>query len=171
MVDKVNLSNPRLYYKLDPGEPGLASSAPASMSVLRVAGQELANYLAFKREAEREGGFIIGGGIHLDLRKRGSFLAAVAGRTQVWIYAPGRTTKQGTPNEENQGLQVQDGISKNDVSEKIRSLYRELQQTVDPAEREKIEREILLLQMALNALIAGLKIPGFLVGILLDQVA
>jgi len=171
MVGEISLSNPRLYYKLDPGEPGLANSAPASMSVLRVASQELANYLAFKRRAEREGGFIIDGGIHLDLRKRGSFLAAVAGRTQVWIYAPTRTTKQAAPNGEEQGLQVQDGISKNDVSERIRSLYRKLQQTADPAEREKIEREIILLQMALNALVAGLKIPEFLVGLLLDQVA
>ncbi|MDI3517657.1 MAG: hypothetical protein PWP09_1723 [Thermotogota bacterium] len=166
-VDRVN---PRLYYKLDPGEPGLANSAPASMSILRVAGQELANYLAFKRQAEREGGFIIGGGIRLDLQKRGPFLAAVAGRTHVWIYTP--ANKQGRATPEESGIpQEQEDISKSEVSERIRALYRKLQQATDPQEREKLEREILLLQMALNALMAGLKIPEFLVGLLLDQVA
>jgi len=63
-----------LGYKLDPGEPGIPSGAPASQSVLRVLNQELANYMDFKKQAAEQGGFVIGGGIYLDLRRRGSFL-------------------------------------------------------------------------------------------------
>ncbi|HOJ94631.1 MAG TPA: hypothetical protein PK390_05295, partial [Fervidobacterium nodosum] len=59
--------NPTLGYKLDPGEPGIPSGAPASKSVLRVLGQELANYMDFKKQAMEKGGFIIAGGIFLDM--------------------------------------------------------------------------------------------------------
>ncbi|MCD6552090.1 hypothetical protein, partial [Thermotoga sp.] len=82
------ISNPVLGYKLDPGEPGIPYSAPASRSVLRVLSQEISNLVAFKKEALREGGYVIYSNIALDMRKRGSFLAAIAGRTQVYIYTP-----------------------------------------------------------------------------------
>ncbi len=159
---------------MDPGEPGILSGAPASRSVLRVTQQELANYYDFKKQALENGGFIIAGGIYLDLQKRGSFLAAVAGKTKVLIYYPGK--KQGLPGEPNepnamQGSQDQEKISQDNVREKIDQLYREYQIAQDPLEKERLMEQILLLTMALNALMTGMKIPEFLVGMLLNTLA
>ncbi|MFN3284338.1 MAG: hypothetical protein ACK40Q_08930, partial [Pseudothermotoga sp.] len=105
------LQNPILGYRLDPGEPGLSHSAPASRSILRVLSQEISNWLAFKREAERNGGVIIQGGITLDLRKRGSFLAAIAGKTTAWIYYPSQQGAQQNVDNSYKD-QIQDQIQK-----------------------------------------------------------
>jgi len=163
--------NPILGYKLDPGEPGLAYSAPASMSILRVLTQEVSNYLAFKREAMRKGGFIISGGIYLDLRKRGGFLAAVAGKTKVFMYIPGDKNTQRTQSSQNPN-QSQDQLnSKQEIERKIQELQEKIAIAQDPLEREKLERELALLEMALNSFKAALQLPQFLIGALLDTIA
>ncbi|WP_448531397.1 hypothetical protein [Pseudothermotoga sp.] len=135
-----SVSNPTLGYRLDPGEPGLWNSASASRSVLRVLTQEISNWLYFKRKVEREGGVIIQGGISLDLRKKGSFLAAVAGRTTVWVYYPSERT---------QGNTSVDGEYKQHIEQKIRELENQLI-FATPEEREKLEQQIQLLKMAMN---------------------
>ncbi|ANE42190.1 hypothetical protein IM42_04075 [Fervidobacterium sp. SC_NGM5_O18] len=160
--------NPVLGYKLDPGEPGVPFGAPASQSFLRVMSQEFANYIDFKKQAAEQGGFIIYGGIYLDVQKRGSFLAAVAGKTKVLIYVPGQ--QNGNTSQENQQNKIGEdsNLKRNEIERKIDELYRKLQQTVDPTEREKLLQQILLLTMAINALMAGMKIPELLVGIILN---
>lgn len=85
--------NPILGYRLDPGEPGLAYSVPASRSIVRVLSQEISNLVAFKNQALREGGVVVYSKISLDMQKRGMFLAAVAGKTEVRIYVPGGKEK------------------------------------------------------------------------------
>lgn len=135
-----SVSNPTLGYRLDPGELGLWNSASAGRSILRVLTQEISNWLYFKRKVEREGGVIIQGGISLDLRKRGSFLAAVAGRTTVWVYYPGEKT-QANPSMEQQ--------YKQQIQEKIRELENQLN-FATPEEKEKLEQQIQLLRMAMN---------------------
>jgi len=145
------VSNPTLGYRLDPGELGLWNTASASRSVLRVLTQEISNWLYFKRKVEREGGVIIQGGISLDLRKRGSFLAAVAGRTTVWVYYPGERTQNDA---------VADNQYKQHIQEKIRELENQLT-FATPEEREKLEQQIQLLKMAMN-------LPLQLVQILLE---
>ncbi|GAB6188654.1 hypothetical protein JCM30566_03930 [Marinitoga arctica] len=84
---KVNpdIVNPLLGYKLDPGEPGLPSSSPASLSIMRVLSQETGNLMAFKKDAAQNGGYVVYSKISLNMEKRGSFLAAIAGKTQVMI--------------------------------------------------------------------------------------
>jgi hypothetical protein len=163
--------NPILGYKLDPGEPGLAHSAPASMSVLRVLSQEVSNYLAFKREAMRQGGFIISGGIYLDLRKRGGFLAAVAGKTKVFMYIPGGKNSQHNTKEGEDPRDQSEVQSRQEIERRIQELEQKISQTQDPVEREKLERELTLLEMALNSFNASLELPQFLVGALLDTMA
>ncbi|MFN6991625.1 MAG: hypothetical protein ACK4MM_02765 [Fervidobacterium sp.] len=163
---------------MDPGEPGIPSGAPASKSILRVLSQELANYMDFKKQAMENGGFIIAGGIFLDLQKRGSFLAAVAGKTKVWMYFPGNKTDGTVPNNgDSKGQNGLDGINDSDngmkqskIQEKIDELYRKMAITDDPLEREKLQEQILLLTMAMNALAFGLKMPGLLVGMILNTV-
>ncbi|MEW5768254.1 MAG: hypothetical protein AB1797_11665 [bacterium] len=80
-----NLANPTLYYRLDPGEPGLGLPAKANMSILRVASHELGNIARFKREAAREGGTVVYSGIHLDINKEGAYFAATSGKSEARI--------------------------------------------------------------------------------------
>ncbi|PLV59438.1 hypothetical protein [Thermotoga sp. KOL6] len=156
------ISNPILGYKLDPGEPGLPYSAPASQSVLRVLSQEISNLIAFKREAFREGGYVVYSNIHLDMKKRGSFLAAVAGRTQVFIYKP--ASSEGSSNL-NSDLQTQ----QQEIERKILELQSKLEKETDPLKKEKLKEDIKRLELALNMLRTSFSVPELLVGILLDS--
>ncbi|KUK13138.1 MAG: hypothetical protein H5T71_03905 [Chloroflexi bacterium] len=79
------LENPTLYYRLDPGEMGLATPAKASESILRVASHEIANIRRFEAEAALEGGIVVYKKISLDLAFEGSFLAARAGKSEARI--------------------------------------------------------------------------------------
>lgn len=79
------LRDPILYYKLDPGEMGLAIPARASESILRVASHELGNIRRFEAEAALEGGVVVYKRVSLDLAFEGSFLAARAGRSEARI--------------------------------------------------------------------------------------
>ncbi|MGJ8455336.1 hypothetical protein ACSFC1_08540 [Pseudothermotoga sp. U03pept] len=151
------LQNPFLGYRLDPGEPGLSHSATASRSVLRVLSQEISNWLAFKREALENGGVIIQGGISLDLRKRGSFLAAVAGKTTAWIYYPSQKNDQA----------VQEGY-KERVQQEIQKLEARLSSTVNEEEKQKLEEQLTLLKMMLSMPAQLLKDLLMPMGILLD---
>lgn len=149
--------NPTLGYKLDPDEPGLSHSAPASRSVLRVLSQEISNWLAFKREAERNGGVIIQGGITLDLRKRGSFIAAVAGKTTAWIYYPSQEAQQ-----------ISENSYKDQIQDQIQKLETKLYSAASEEERRKLEEQLALLKMMLNMpaqLLRDLLMP---LGIFLD---
>lgn len=138
-VLSAGLENPILGYKLDPGEPGLSHSAPASRSILRVVSQEISNWLAFEREAAKNGGIIIHGGINLDLRRKGSFLAAVAGKTTAWIYYPN-------------GEKVQDNSNeyKDQLRKQIRELENKLEAAINSHEKEKIEQQLNFLKLMLN---------------------
>ena len=80
--------NPILSYKLDPGEMGVGSPSTAMLSVEHVAGHETGNVGRAYAEAVAKGGYVIYSAITLDMRKRGMFLAAVAGKTTVEIYYP-----------------------------------------------------------------------------------
>jgi len=162
----VSIENPILGYKLDPGEPGIPYSAPASRSILRVLSQEISNLMAFKKEAVRNGGYVIYGRISLDLRKRGSFLAATAGKTQVYIYYPGREEKT---SEQRFYLPQIKNTSVRELERKINELERKYHSSSDPFERQNIRRNIIRLRLALNALKSGLNIPEFLIGVLIDH--
>ncbi len=82
------LSNPRMYYKLDPGERGVPFSAPASLSILRVAGHELGNIVQFKSKALQQGGYVVYSRIKLNFTDVGGFLAAKAGQSVARIIYP-----------------------------------------------------------------------------------
>lgn len=148
------LVNPTLGYRLDPGEPGLAYSAPASRSILRVLFQEISNLVAFKKEAMREGGYVVYSNISLDLRKRGSFLAAVAGRTQVLVYKPVE--------------RILEEDTRREIEDKINQLRAQLIRETNPLIKERLEEDIRRLEIALTVLKSGLKIPELLLGVLLD---
>ncbi len=159
MMEISALENPVLGYKLDPGEPGLAHSAPASRSILRVLSQEISNWLAFKREAEKNGGVIIFGGIYLDLRKRGSFLAAVAGHTTAYIYYPNRSTDP---------QHVDETEVKSRIKQEIEKLEAKLLIVTTEEERRRIEEQIAFLKIVMNMSFQTAKQLLQPVGILFD---
>ncbi len=79
------LSNPSIGFRLDPGEPGIAGSAPASSSALKVIPHELGNIHRFKSEALAKGGVVIEEEITLDIRKVGSYLTVAGGHSKAVI--------------------------------------------------------------------------------------
>ena len=136
--------NPIIDYRLDPGEPGLWNASPASLSVLRVASHELGNLVMFKSKALKEGGFIIYSRISLSLRKKGMYLAAVAGKTEVVIYKPNGEKKviRGKPEEMPSILMRESGeIEGESREEKIRKLERVKRELLLRLSREDDEHE------------------------------
>jgi len=143
--------NPTLGYKLDPGEPGLAYSAPASRSVIRVLSQELSNLIAFKNQALREGGVVIYSKISLDMQKRGMFLAAVAGKTEVKIYIPGDERKTfSNDNSMLYNLQGTDESQKFKLEKLKHLLELKLLTEKDPEKLQEIENKLMLIESILN---------------------
>ncbi len=79
------LNNPTIGFKLDPGEPGIAGSAPASTSALKVIPHELANIRRFEAEARAKGGIVINEEITLDIQRVGSYLTVAGGHSKAVI--------------------------------------------------------------------------------------
>jgi hypothetical protein len=173
------LDDPYLGYALDPGETGIAYGAPASRSISRVLNQEISNYSRFQNEAAQRGGRIVYSKISLDLRKRGPYLAAVAGKTEVKIAYPdkGKIRDNGGKCDKIFGTYKKDANgsdktkSKSSIENEIRGLENKLKKITNPVEREEIEERIKMLKMALNAVSVGIKIPEFFMGRLLDILA
>jgi hypothetical protein len=87
------INNPVLYYKLDPGEPGLATPTNASQSIAKVAMHEGGNIMRFRKEASEKGGIVVYSYIFLNIKYVGSFLAATSGRSEALIIYPAEKSK------------------------------------------------------------------------------
>jgi len=178
MMDSVNpeLSNPYLGYGLDPGERGLSLSSPASMSIMRVASHEARNIAQFKNKAAQEGGVVLYTDIDLTLRKRGSYLAAVAGKsTAVILYrkdaeearnidgymVSSQSQRQdpgsvGSENENEEENKINPSNPEENVEQQIENLENKLRIESDPEKREKIEQELELYKLLKNFSQTGL---------------
>lgn len=75
--------NPRLAFRLDPGEPGVLRSASASQSTLRVAEQEGRNTRRLEAAALRAGRVVTRSVRTFTRGDTGSFQGTVAGQTRV----------------------------------------------------------------------------------------
>ncbi len=84
----INTADPILHYKLDPGEWGSSAPATAATSIARVASHESANIQRFENKASKEGCYVIGKDLYLNLNKEGSYLSATSGRSSVITYCP-----------------------------------------------------------------------------------
>jgi vacuolar-type H+-ATPase subunit I/STV1 len=176
IMDSVNaeLSNPYLGYGLDPGERGLSLSSPASMSIMRVASHEARNIAQFKNKAAQEGGVVLYTDIDLTLRKRGSYLAAVAGKsTAVILYRKDAeearnidgymvssqsqkkdiSSVEGEEDEENK---VNANNSEQNVEEQIKNIENKLRIENDPEKREELEQKLELYKSLKNFTNTGL---------------
>ncbi|MBM7558285.1 hypothetical protein [Marinitoga litoralis] len=127
--------NPILGYKLDPGEPGIASSAPASLSIIRVLSQETSNLIAFKKQAAINGGYVVYSKISLDMQKRGAFLAAVAGKTEVKIAYPNENKDENKTNNNN------DKSNKSEIK-KLEDLINKLKKFLSSEDNPDIKKEL-----------------------------
>jgi len=56
-----------------------------------------------------------------------------------------------------------------ELERKINELERRYYSSDDPIERQNIKRDITRLRFALNALRSGLRVPEFLLGVLIDH--
>ncbi len=145
------VSNPTLYYKLDPGEMGIATPASASQSVLRVAAHELGNIHRFEAEAMEKGGILIYENIFLNRQFVGSFLAARSGESKVYIIYPKHKKPVTPPSLSDHGSKnsnnttdtkdIQAKRLKERIQQQIEILSQKLQEAENnPSEREKAER-------------------------------
>ncbi|WP_129409479.1 hypothetical protein [Marinitoga lauensis] len=153
--------NPLLGYRLDPGEPGLANSAPASLSIIRVLSQETGNLMAFKKEAARNGGYVVYSKISLDMQKRGAFLAAVAGKTQaIIIYKNNNIGNKEDKNNSITNIKIDNNKNKKDQKIKkletlINRLKNYLNSETDIEIKSEIENKIKILENQLIMLKLG----------------
>ncbi|MBI5361353.1 MAG: hypothetical protein HZA48_12320 [Planctomycetes bacterium] len=76
-------SDIRLYYKLDPGEPGMLKSARAETSTLQVTGQETRNLQRLRHNAFVDGKVVISSGITYARGVEGTMPVVRAGHTRV----------------------------------------------------------------------------------------
>jgi hypothetical protein len=88
-VQPLQISNPTLGFRLDPGEPGMLRRGKASEATLLVTSQEHRNLVRMKSEAIRDGRVIIHAGIKFGRKFAGSFLTTASGLTTV-ISRPAR---------------------------------------------------------------------------------
>lgn len=150
MIDSIKPEhfNPYLGYKLDPGEPGLSNSSPASLSILRVAAHELGNINQFKSQALKKGGIVIYTEIGLNLKRRGGFLAAVGGKSKAVILYRKEISKS-TPQDPVYELQNTEKHTdetkdiKQKIEKEIQKITNELRTETDP---EKIKKLVNTLQ-------------------------
>jgi hypothetical protein len=175
-MDSVNpeLSNPYLGYGLDPGERGLSLSSPASMSIMRVASHEARNIAQFKNKAAQEGGTVLYTDIDLTFRKRGSYLAAVAGKSTAVVlyrkdaeearnidnYMVSSQTQKRDPfsieGEDEQENKISSNSSGQNVEEQIKNIENKLRIENDPEKREELEQKLELYKLLKNFSNSGL---------------
>jgi len=85
----LSINNPVLGFRLDPGEPGLLSSAPASQAALRVTAQEQRNLRRLESEAIMAGRVILASGTSFGRAFAGPYLTITSGLTTV-VSRPAR---------------------------------------------------------------------------------
>lgn len=102
------INNPLTYYKLDPGEPGIAPPTPASHSAFTVFAQEARNRHRLQAEALMEGKEVVFLNTEYKVRKNGSFLTMVGGTTTI-------ITREKQKTNENPGINEVDNTQKRDV--------------------------------------------------------
>lgn len=77
------VSSPTLYFRLDPGEPGVLRSSPASESTYLVFAQETRNLTRLTARAAQEGQKVIFADVSLAFSQVGNRVVATSGHTKV----------------------------------------------------------------------------------------
>lgn len=155
MVNGVNpdVYNPYIGYKLDPGEPGLNNSVPASLSILRVAAHEAGNINQFRSQAIKNGGVVIYTDIDLQFQKRGGFLAAVAGKSKaVILYKKENDFSKTTENElpiQEDSQEIENKIQQN-VEKEIEKIKTQISLETDPEKIAKLLQKLQILELLRN---------------------
>lgn len=102
------INNPLTYYRLDPGEPGIAPPTPASHSAYTVFAQEARNRHRLQAEALMEGKEVVFLNTEYKVRKNGSFLTMVGGTTTI-------ITREKQKSDENLAINGVDNTQKRNV--------------------------------------------------------
>ncbi len=148
------VNNPYTYYKLDPGEPGIAPPTPASQSIFTVFAQESRNRTRLQAEALAEGKEVIFVNTEYKVRKNGSFITVVGGTTTVVTREKEKTNSSNvnTPEEYSASNNFKTQNSENikiyelEMEEQRltieKNILRNKLYTSKPPERKKIETKI-----------------------------
>ncbi len=125
------VNNPLTFYRLDPGEPGVAPPTPASQSAFTVFSQEARNRQRLKAEALMEGKEVIFLNTEYKLSKNGSFLTMVGGTTTI-------VTREKTDDKKkNEYIPTEEGQKINKIKDKTSSNLKEKENLL------KVEQKIL----------------------------
>ncbi len=138
-INKI-IENPLIYYKLDPGEPGLATPSLASNSIARVASHEMGNIMRFKKMASDKGGIVVYSFIGLNLKFVGSFLAATAGVSEALIIYPAKKEEKNIINFDDENKNENEKLINPDDINNIDKLNLEL--NIDSAKKNNINKNI-----------------------------
>ncbi len=134
-ISTINIiNNPLTFYKLDPGEPGIAPPTPASQSAFTVFNQEARNRQRLKAEALLEGKEVIFLNTEYKVRKNGSFLTMVGGTTTI-------VTREKEKNENSLDNTVDNkNIKENEKSQNNNEL--EIKENILKAEQKRLKIEL-----------------------------
>ncbi len=181
MIRNVSLSDPYMYYKLDPGEVGPTLPVKARESIMHVASHEAANLARMKYDAWSRGGIVVYEHLHLNYTRRGSFIAASSGYSEVKVIYPGKKGEApplypnhygiiDDENKDNSDIRLEDSkIDNKDLIKYIEDLkidkdLKEAEQEIDialnKAESESQDqrvKEAIKAYKAMIALVKGLK--------------
>ena len=140
MIRNISLSDPYMYYRLDPGEVGPTLPVKASQSVMHVASHEAANLARMKYNAWSKGGIVIYENLHLNLTKKGNYIAASSGYSEVKVIYPLENKDKLKDDNEFSIPQKDDAISKDknlvkyvekeEVDNDIKEAEKEIDQTL-----------------------------------------
>ncbi len=152
-VKPLSMNDPTIYFRLDPGEPGVRTSAKASESTLLVTSQELRNINRLKAEAVQDGHDILYTNITYTPDAVGAYHTITSGHTVVVSIEHKDTTKDVPPNNidnpkdsDNKEIENQDENTLNDMEssaipatenpENIQNKVKELQAEIKGLEQK-----------------------------------
>ncbi len=127
-INPLCINDPTIYFRLDPGEPGVRTSARASESTLLVTAQELRNINRLKAEAIEEGREVVYANITYRPDSVGPYHTVTSGHTVVVSAERKDTTEDFPPGiEDNTKTHVTSGPEdQEDIQDKIKELRVEI---------------------------------------------
>ncbi len=154
-INPLCINDPTIYFRLDPGEPGVRTSARASESTLLVTAQELRNINRLKAEAIEEGREVVYANITYRPDSVGPYHTVTSGHTVVVSAERKDTTEDFPPGIEDNTKNSND----NQISDRSDSILDNTKThvTSGPEDQEDIQDKIKELRVEITGLEQELK--------------
>ncbi len=143
MIRNISLSNPYMYYRLDPGEVGPTLPVKARESIMHVASHEAANLARMKYDAWSKGGIVVYEHLHINYTRRGSFIAASSGYSEVKVIYPGKKGVAPPLYPNRYGIiDIEDKNNENDTPESVYKDNKDLTKYIKDLKIDKDLKEV-----------------------------